>query len=561
MKKKAVVLVVVIITLLIAFPLTRSILRRQLMPKDVIALLCHFIIPRHSHSYNPASVQSGDYLAQLAQAMEYPIDEDLSEYQEEPHQRASLRKLISRYPNRPEGYSGLLTRERNDYNIYPENTAPQNARKNAAFIQQTKDFLTDTENAIKIDPANGYFLTDQADALMCLGRNDEALECLKRIPSCPKFDSYANALYFGKIENGKQTQGWVSALDSYNDWRMSYAQAGVSAPYQELQIAIDKEHAGDIEQGFQIRKIIRNYAYNLLKHSQRIQTAQTAIRYLGFSFSSSLPHSTSGNKQDLWTTDGYADFLCSHGKNAEAAEIDQAQTYQRNVQAQLTQLLYAVYQKQGDCISTQSMRDGTVEYLLETVLIDAALATALLGLLFALMKWTNATEKRHPWPIHLLSHLISTPGLPLVFILYIFITFGTDMSSANDLFTKTLPNCLLARSSIYQKWGGVYFYNIISNHQFDLIYIQIWIQAIIAIAALIIAIRRKKGVYVAFISSLASSSLVLVVFYLCVYLAILPSMIKNNEMANKHISQDMTHETQYAAQLARIAWPPVEESK
>jgi hypothetical protein len=161
MKIKISIAVIVIVAVLLIVPLTRNILREEL-------------------NLAPYPVVANDYLAQLAQATNLPPEtpsETIEQILALDNVRITrLRKLIARYPNRPEGYAILFENEQlNNYGIWLDPWRSLKPIEKADQAQEVKQFLIDIETARKIDPSNGFFLTEKALGLLIENRNSEGL--------------------------------------------------------------------------------------------------------------------------------------------------------------------------------------------------------------------------------------------------------------------------------------------------------------------------------------------------------------------------------------------------
>jgi hypothetical protein len=351
-------------------------------------------------------------------------------------------------------------------------------------------------------------------------------------------------------------------------------------------MAVLSERAGDIEKGYRIRKIVRSFGKNMAVRSNIFFGALVGLGLEELSLSST-PSAALGEKTTgLWRNDEYARFLSSRGKTAEVAEIDRTQAeiqQTHDVMASLlndrsqvgvsgshdmeTTIANQAQDKYLDRMSIPAVKNFALCYLYSQLLIIGAAFALVLAVLFGMIRKITSPIEKKSWAHAVLGGLIA--GMLIVSIA---VSIGRMNFSRLGFFYDQqhsigiTPLDLLTPPQPY-----IQIDTIIANitHPFEIfdpahitnypnIFLEIVfvVQLIIAIFSTILSYRQGKSEFLAFSGSFANSSLAAIALFVCIYLALLPAMLIDNQKANWHIAHNATREVQYAAELNRIVWPP-----
>jgi tetratricopeptide (TPR) repeat protein len=536
MKKYIAVAVIIVVAALLIVPLTRNILREQI-------------------NISPAPVVSNDYLVQIAQAEEVKPGDIVDSRKNQYSQIDRLRSLIAAYPTRPDAYGALLVNE-NRFGIVSADRKDLNSEEKTESIIAAKQLLADSEASIKVDPKNGFPLSQKASALLVLNRNSEAIAAIDKASQCPKWDDYISSLAQGDISYTEA--GWPNTLDDFQTME------GIMFPHYGryrgiaramARLALNYEKTGDIEKGYKIRKTAFEYGKTMVKHSKFIICGFVGAAFENIAFASlpegnmspNTPNRTSRTKnQEI-----YISFLKNHGEAFKAREVRalvaQAQFHNDEL------LRLSKLRSYDGFFWPPAFRSEITEYLIEKQLLLAGILAAILLTVFALFK---AVSERLPdkfSPLRIIMGLITA-----ICIGWIAFTIPT----INHIYNHDY-DC----SQFFMKPGqmGLPDWNpddkpnqdfIISQYPVLLLSIMLGVMLITAIASMIIARKRGASGFTAFAGSFANSSFAALALVAIVYVAILPSFLSNNKQTNWHITHNMLNETQYAAKLTHTTWPP-----
>ena len=320
--------------ILLLLPATRYLLRMQFQMET----LTYATQLDHAAERAVAERLPDDYRVQLALVMESPstsVDAALSQskYWESSNIRHShIHALMQRFPNNPSVYANLLCLMTSDVYISLDSNSyfPHTIVRSSHHQPSPESlalFMTLAQKGAQLDPNNAYFPMMQANALLAVYQDQEAVYALKRAGRCTHWTEY----FQDEVEGRNRLQsavygdrGAIQRLDNVNDLMLPQCYQLRQASLVASSLAEQAERSGNAQEGIAIRHALMRCGGLMRSQGTLYQTAFAGISIVKYGIVNPggypNPNGDLGDyKQRLQRSrDRYCSFLKNLGQMQEA---------------------------------------------------------------------------------------------------------------------------------------------------------------------------------------------------------------------------------------------------
>jgi len=543
MKKKISAAFFVIVISIIAILLTLSPTR---------ALIVDLFKPQ------PAQMPNGDYFAVFEQGYERYSSTSI----------AQVQSYVDRCPRRPECYAALLLGYQGHYTrLFFYHSANISASDMAQHDKIASKFLAYTDTSIKLDPTNGFFYAEKATGYLWRRQVDKAIPYIRAASNAPRWDNYTGAEYRALSRDVQLSHGYMNAIDNL----AALESTGGGFDYGNynrlsesiIRIAINAEHAGDIDKGWRLRKIVRDFGFAMMKaKGNYYYGASEGVALVNISCRAYLDSSPSHT--DLWVGegDGYASYLARHGRAAQGAQIAQDLAYNKKCSQIVNNCddNYYVHLKFWVCqclYESSPYETETGPNLIDRFVLEFCAAALLIyGVVFALIMGVFAQI--------MLLFFPNKPGArsqKMIVIGGLLLFFGITAGIATLAARHSLLLPIFQRAMRLNEMDNYYSFLSSDDNSSQSYLLNDWlgivfaIQLVTAFIVAIIARKQQAHALPAFTKSLLRSSQVFAAIFVIAFALLAPPLLSTNAKANRRIETLSSGMLAFYMQMTHTHWP------